>query len=91
MTQTEAMQYLIDRYDCDIHEVPWGVAIYYKNIYALINFEEDKQKWGKGTLWHGSRTEWSTGEFAEHRKLSTEELFNEFDKYLPRRTEITLF
>lgn len=91
MTESEAMQDLISRYDCQFYQGEWGVHCYFKDITLIINFEEDIQKWGKGNIWKGSKQEWSTGEFAERRKLTTAELFNVLDIYLPKRTEISLF
>lgn len=91
MNATEAMQELIDRYDCEVYQSPWGVHIYHGDFHALISFEEKIQKWGNGTIWNKSQQIWSTGEFAERRKYSTIELLNIFDQYFPKRTEISLF
>lgn len=91
MTQTEAMQELIDRYDCEIYETDWGVNLYHKKIHALIRFEEAIQKWGSGNVWISGKQDWSTGEFAEYRKYTTDGLFSVFDGYFPIREEIKLF
>lgn len=87
MTESEAMKELIDRYDCEIYLSGWGVRCYHRNISIIIRFIENEQKWGNGNLWIGSKQDWSTGEFAERRRLTTNELFNVFDRYLPRRPE----
>lgn len=91
MSEKEAMQSLTDRYECEIYQGPWGVRCYNKSISVLIHFEEKIQKWGMGTIWEGNKTIWSTGEFAERRKLTTAELINVLDMYLPIKEQTTLF
>ena len=87
MTEAEAMQDLIDRYDCEIRQTPWGVHADYKDVHLLISFDEKLQMWGNGTIWIKSNVEWSTGEFAVIRKYKTKELINVLDRYLPIRME----
>ena len=91
MSEQEAMQQLIDRYDCEIYQSPWGVNAYYREVHLQISFEEALQKWGNGNIWVKNKQVWSTGEFARSDKLTSQELFALLDTYLPKKAQMSLF
>lgn len=84
MSKKEALQELIDRYDCEVHDVAGDVHIYYKNIFASLCFWEDIQKWVYSNLRISNKTEWTTGYSG---RITTPELIAVLDRYLPRKTE----
>ena len=88
MTRKEAFKEMMDRYDCEVYDCAGDLHIYYQNIYVSIGFWEDIQKWVYGNLWIKNKPEWTTGYSG---RLETQELINVLDRYLPKKTEISLF
>lgn len=91
MNEKEAVKQFSDRYDCEVYVSPWGMHIYHGRYHLCISWEEDKQKWGWGDLYENKKPIWSTKDFSERIKLTTEELFAICDQFFPKRKEISLF